>query len=69
MITDRGSTATELQGVCLVNVYVPSAAERRQERDLPYLLQAIPTTMIVEGSFNYVITKTDVKGHFTTVES
>jgi hypothetical protein len=32
--------------------------------DLPYLLQATLTTVILGGEFNCVLAKADVKGHF-----
>jgi hypothetical protein len=63
--------ATELQGVRLVNISGPSGAEKRQERegffniDLPYLMMAIPATMIVGGDFNCVLAKTDCTVHFS----
>ena len=62
--------AAEIQAVWLVNIYAPSGTERRQERegffdtDLPYLLWAIPTTMIVGGDFNCLLAKMDATGHF-----
>jgi exonuclease III len=67
--TGRG-IAADLKGVWLVNIYAPSGAEKRQERedffnfDLPYLLQATPTTVILGGDFNCVLAKADVTGHF-----
>ena len=53
----------------LVNIYAPSAAERRREkerffsRDLPYLLQGIPTSLLVGGDFNSVLKNADATGH------
>jgi hypothetical protein len=32
--------------------------------DLPYLLQATPTTVILGGDFNCVLAKANVTGHF-----
>jgi exonuclease III len=62
--------AAESQRVPLVNIYAQSGTERQQEReaffnsDLPYLLRAIPTTMVVVDEFNCALTKTDTTGHF-----
>jgi exonuclease III len=45
--------AARFQGVRLVNIYAPSGAEKRQEREdlfnleLPYLLVDTPTTVIM----------------------
>jgi exonuclease III len=67
--TGRGMAA-DLQGVWLVNIYAPAGAERRQERggfftiDIPYLLRAIQTTIIVRGDFNCVLAITGVIGYF-----
>jgi exonuclease III len=66
--TGRG-LAADFQGVWLVNIYAPSGAEKRQEREdffnfvLPYLLQATPNTVILGGDFNCVLAKADVTGH------
>jgi len=62
--------AAELQGVWLVNIYAPSGAEKKIEReaffniDLPLLLKDILTTMILGGDLNGVLAKTDCTGHF-----
>jgi exonuclease III len=54
----------------VVNIYAPSGAEKRQEKedffnfDLPYLLHAMPNTVILGGDFNCVLAKADVTGHF-----
>ena len=62
--------AAELQGVWLVNIYAPSGAEKRKGKegffniDLPYLVQVIPTTVIVGGDFNCIFAKMDSTGHF-----
>jgi exonuclease III len=48
----RGMAAS-FEGVRLINIYAPSGAEKRQEREeffnieLPYLLSDTPTTMII----------------------
>lgn len=66
-ITSRRGMASEFQGICLVNIYAHSCAERRQDTeiffniDLPYLLRASPTTLILGGDFNCVLSKTDCK--------
>ena len=66
--TGRGIAAV-FQNVTLVNIYAPSGAERRREReqffsrDLPYLLQGIPTSLLVGGDFNSVLTNADATGH------
>jgi len=47
--------AADFQGVCLVNIYAPSGAEKRQERDdffnveLPYLFIDTTTTVIMRA--------------------
>jgi exonuclease III len=57
------------QNVTLVNIYAPSGAERRRERehffssDLPYVMRDLPTTMLVGGHFNSVLTNMDATGH------
>ena len=61
--------AVVVQNVTLVNIYASSGAERRREReqffasDLPYLLQSIPTSLLVCGDFNSVLMNADVTGH------
>jgi exonuclease III len=67
--SDRGMAA-ELQGVGIVNIYAPSGAEKKQEReiffniDLPHLLLTIPTKMILGGDFNCVLAKSDCTGQY-----
>jgi GNAT superfamily N-acetyltransferase len=62
--------AAELREIGLVNIYAPCIAEKKQEResffniDLPYLLRAIPTTVIVGGDFICVVARTDGTDHF-----
>jgi exonuclease III len=62
--------AAEFQGLWLVNVYAPSGAERKQERevffnmDLPQLLLETPSMMLIGGDFNCVLSKTDCTGNF-----
>jgi hypothetical protein len=45
-----------------VNIYALSGAERREKEnffsiELPYLLRDVPTTMLVGGDFNSVLTR------------
>ena len=62
--------AANFQGLRLVNVYAPSGAERKQERevffniDLPQLLLETPSMMLIGGDFNCVLAKTDCTGNF-----
>ena len=62
--------AADFQGLWLVNVYAPSGAERKQERevffniDLPQLLLETPSMMLIGGDFNCVLAKTDCTGNF-----
>jgi len=62
--------AVSFQGVWLVNIYAPSGAEKRQEREdffnleLPYLLIDTLTTLIMGDDYNCVLAKTDATGHF-----
>jgi len=62
--------AAEYRGIWLVNVYAPSVTAKRQERErfhnseLPYLLRASPSNMIVGGDFNCVLNQTESTGHF-----
>lgn len=63
----RGMTM-EYQGVWLINVNAPSGAARRQEREsfnieLPCLLRALPSNMIIGGHFNCLLSKPDGMGH------
>jgi exonuclease III len=68
--TGRGMSAC-LDGITLVNIYAPSGAERRRERDaffatdLPYLLRRIPQTLLLGGDFNSVLTHLDSTGQPT----
>jgi endonuclease/exonuclease/phosphatase family metal-dependent hydrolase len=56
--------------VWLVNIYAPPGAEKKQTREeffninIPHLLRAIPTAMIVGGDVNCVLARTDCTGHF-----
>jgi len=59
--------AADFQGLWLVNVYAPSGAERKQERevffniDLPQPLLETPSMMLIGGDFNCVLAKTDCR--------
>jgi len=61
--------AAEFQNVTTVNIYAPSGAERRRDREdifsneLPYLLQGIPPSLLVRGDFNSFLTNLDATGH------
>ena len=64
--TWRGMAAV-FENVTLVNIYAPSGAERRKEREhffpgeLPYLPRDIPS-LLVGGDFNSVLTDMDATG-------
>jgi len=57
-------------GTCLVNIYAPSGAERKQERewfysvDVPYLLPATQTDVILAADFNCVLSHSDATGQW-----
>ena len=61
--SERG-IAAEYRGIWLANVYAPPGTAKRQERErfynseLPYLLRASPSNMIVGGDFNCVLRQT-----------
>ena len=61
--------AAVFQNVRLVNIYAPSGAERRREReefsssDLPYILQGTPKALLMGGDFNSILTNADPTGH------
>ena len=62
--------AAEFKGICLVNIRAPSGAAKRNEQeqffntDLTYLLRAAPENRILGGDFNWVLDKSDTRGHF-----
>ena len=65
--TGRGMAAS-FQNLTLVNIYVPSGAERREREqflasEVPYLLQGIPTSLVMGGNFNSVLSNADLTGH------
>jgi len=60
--------AAMYNGTFLVNIYAPSGAERKQERegfysvDIPYLLPATKTDVILAGDFNCTLSHSDATG-------
>jgi exonuclease III len=62
--------AADMQGVWLINVYAPSGAGKRQEREeffileVPYLMRPASTSIILGGEFNCVLDNTDITGHY-----
>ena len=68
--TGRGMAA-RFQNVTIVNMYGPSGAEKRRDKEnifsneLPYLLRDIPPSLLVGGDFNCVLTNIDATGHPT----
>jgi len=63
----RGMSAS-FRGIFIVNIYAPSGAEKRQERDgfynteVVHLIPSSSTAMVLAGDFNCVITKDDCTG-------
>ena len=61
--------AADFQNVTIVNMYAPSGAERRRDREnffsneFPYLLRGIPPVLLVGGDVNSVLTNLDAIGH------
>jgi len=57
------------ENVTIVNIYAPSGAERRRDREnffsneLPYLLRGIPPSLLLGGDFNSVLTTLEATGH------
>ena len=55
-------------GTCLVNIYAPSGAKRKQERewfynvDVPYSLPGTQTDVILAGDFNCVLSHSEATG-------
>ena len=60
--------AAKYQRISLVNIYAPSGAARRKEREifyngeLTYLLPTSPSEMILPGDFNCALAQTDCTG-------
>jgi exonuclease III len=61
--------AVDLQGVWYINVYAPSGAERKPERetffntDLPLILPVTPKELLLAGDFNCIINSADSTGN------
>jgi len=61
--------AADFQNVNIVNIYTPSGAERRRDKEnyfsneLPYLMRDIPPSLLVGGDFNSVLRNMDATGH------
>jgi len=61
--------AASYQGIWFVNLYAPSGTANRQEREnfynveVVYLLRSLPSTMILGGDFNCVLSKADCTGN------
>jgi exonuclease III len=59
--------AASISGVWSINVYAPSGAERKREReafnnvDLTHLMRTLPSSMILGGDFNCVLNPNDCK--------
>jgi len=68
-VTSGRGIAAMYNGIRLINVYAPSGAESKQERewfynaDVPYLLPATERDIILAGDFNCVLSHTDATGH------
>ena len=60
--------SVEWNGWCVVNIYAPSGAEKRREREdffateLPILLQHSPEHVVLGGDFNCVLSQNDCTG-------
>jgi exonuclease III len=65
--TGRG-ISLEFNRVWIINVYVPSGAERKTEReaffnkDLPLLLPPVPTDTMLAGDFNCILNADESTG-------
>jgi hypothetical protein len=59
----------EIKGVWYVNVYAPSGAERKLEREQffnnerPLMLPVTPEEIPIAGDFNCIINKMDIRGN------
>jgi hypothetical protein len=68
--TGRG-IAGVLEGIHLINIYAPSGAEKKSERetlfnkDIPPLLPNTRTEILLAADFNCVMTQADTTGHTT----
>jgi len=61
--------AAEYKGIWLVNIYAPSGAAKKNEREqffnseLTYILRAAPEEIVLGGDFNCILEKSDTTGH------
>ena len=60
--------AASFKNVTLVNIYAPSGAERREREqffasEVPYLLRGIPSSLVMGGDINSVLSSVEVTGH------
>jgi len=57
------------EGIRIINIYAPSGAEKRREREafynteVPTLLPPIPAEILLAGDFNCVLSQADNTGH------
>lgn len=62
--------AAKCKGIWIINIYAPSGAAKRQERenfynmDVAYLLRGLQTPMLLGGDFNCVISPDDCTGGY-----
>jgi exonuclease III len=67
----RGIKA-KYNGICLINTYATSGAEKKQDREffynneVPYLLPGHNTYIILAGDFNCVLSSSDAQDRETT---
>jgi exonuclease III len=67
--------AAEFKGIWLINIYAPSGAAKRNDREQffntehPYILRAAPENIILRGNFNCVLEKNDTTSHFNYIRS
>jgi len=58
------------RGILLINIYAPSGAAKRQEREhfyngeLAYWLRDAPVNILLGGGFNCVLDTADTTGHY-----
>jgi hypothetical protein len=61
--------AADYKGIWLVNIYAPSGAAKKNEREqffnseLTYILRAAPEEIVLGGDFNCILEKSDTTGH------
>ena len=67
-LPSRREISSSFRSILIVNIYAPSGAEKRQEREAFYNTEVVHLTpsssmaMILAGDFNYVITNGDSTG-------